>query len=119
MALWLGDKSTGIEAESPKVVERSFLRDFIPIIVMRGLVKCLQHLVWSWIWCLIAIAVVSFCQAFFWSLFVEVDCSIDCLSPKNMWRVGVNLHRLYFLGDGLDHAFGDSVLLMSIWRAWS
>ena len=45
MALRLGDKPTGIAAESPKVVERSFVRDFIPILGVRGLAKCLPHLV--------------------------------------------------------------------------
>jgi hypothetical protein len=59
MALGLRDKSTGIAAESPKVVERSFVRHFIGVIVVRGLAKCLQHLTCSWIWCLIAVAVVS------------------------------------------------------------
>jgi hypothetical protein len=47
MALRLGDKSTGIAAESLKVVERSFVRDFIAVIVVRGLAKCMQHLIWS------------------------------------------------------------------------
>jgi len=49
MALRLGDKSTGVAAESSKVVERRIVRDFIAMIVVRGLAKCLQHLVWSWI----------------------------------------------------------------------
>jgi hypothetical protein len=49
MALQLGDKSTGEEAESPKVVVRSFVRHFIANIVMTGLAKCLQELEWSWI----------------------------------------------------------------------
>jgi hypothetical protein len=60
MTLQLGDKSTGIAAESPKVVARSFVWDFIAIIVVSGLAKCLQHHVWSWIWCLIAVMVSSF-----------------------------------------------------------
>jgi hypothetical protein len=60
MALRLRDKSTGIAAKSSKVVERSFARDFIDVIVVRGLAKCMQHLVGSRIWCLIAVAVVCF-----------------------------------------------------------
>ena len=66
MAFRLGDKSTGAAAESLKVGETSFVRDFIAIIVVRGLAKCLLHLVWSWIWCFIAVAVVSFRKAFVW-----------------------------------------------------
>jgi hypothetical protein len=50
MALWLGDTLTGVAAESPKVVERSFLCDFIAVIVVRGLAKCFQHLIWSWMY---------------------------------------------------------------------
>jgi len=60
MALQLGDQSTGVAAESPEVVERSCVRDFIAIIVVGGLAKCLLHLVWSWIWYLVAVEVVSF-----------------------------------------------------------
>jgi hypothetical protein len=39
MALRLGDKSTGVAAESLKVVERSFVQNFIAVIVVRGLAK--------------------------------------------------------------------------------
>jgi len=60
MGLWYGNKSTGIAAELPNVVERSFEQDDIAIIVVRGLAKCFRHLEWSWIWCLTAISVVSF-----------------------------------------------------------
>jgi len=61
LALRFGDKSTGIAAESPRVVERSFEPDFIAVIVVRGLAKCMQQFVWSGIWCLIAVAFISFC----------------------------------------------------------
>jgi hypothetical protein len=61
MVLRLGDKSTAIAAESLKVVERSFVQDFIVIIVVSALAKSLQHRIWSLIWCMIAVAVVSFC----------------------------------------------------------
>jgi len=114
MALWLGYKSTGIAAESLKVVERSFVRDFIASIVVSGLAKCLHHLECSWIWCLIAVAVVSFREAFVWGSLVEVDCGIDYFSPKNNWRLGVNHHRSWVLGDGLDHAFGNAILMVSV-----
>jgi hypothetical protein len=60
MALRLRDESTGVAAKSPKVVERSIVQHFIAVIVVRGLAKCLQHLVWSWIWSFIAVMVVSF-----------------------------------------------------------
>jgi hypothetical protein len=118
MALRHGDKSTGVAVQLPNVVERSFVRDFIAISVLSGLAKCLQHLVWSWIWCLIAVAVVSFCYAFVWGSLVEVDCSIDCFSPKDKWRLGVNHHGSCFRGDGLDHAFGNGILMVSLGRTW-
>jgi hypothetical protein len=47
MALQVRDKSTGGAAESPKVVERSFVGDFVAVIVMGGLAKRVQHLIWS------------------------------------------------------------------------
>jgi hypothetical protein len=37
MALRLGDQWTDVAAKSPKVVKRSFIQDFIDIIVVRGL----------------------------------------------------------------------------------
>jgi hypothetical protein len=59
-ALVLRDKLTGIAAESPKVVQMCIVRDFIVLNVVRGLAKCMQHLIWSWIWSSIAIMVVYF-----------------------------------------------------------
>jgi hypothetical protein len=47
MALKLGHKSTGVAAELLKVMERSVVRDFIAIIVARGIAKCMQHLICS------------------------------------------------------------------------
>jgi len=49
---------------------------------------------------------------------VEVDCGIDCFSPKDKWRLGVNHDRSCFLGDGLDHAFGNPILMVSVGRTW-
>jgi hypothetical protein len=81
MALQFGDNSTGIAAGSPKVVERSFVRDFIAVVV-RGPAKCMQHLLWSGMWCLRAVVVISFRWAFVWGSLVEVDCGIHCFSQK-------------------------------------
>jgi len=118
MALWLRDSLTGVAAESPKMVESRFVRHFIAVIVVSGLANCLQHLVWSRIWCLIAIAVISFRWAFIWGSLVEVDCGIDCFSPKNKWCLGVNHHRSCFLGDGQYSAFGNPIQMESVGRTW-
>jgi hypothetical protein len=48
---------------------------------------------------------------------VEVDCGIDCFSPKNKWRQGVNHHGSRLLGDGLDHVFGMPILMVSEGRS--
>jgi hypothetical protein len=45
---------------------------------------------------------------------VEVGCGIDCFSPKIKWRIGDNHHRLWFLSDGLDHAFANPILIVSV-----
>jgi len=118
MALRLGNKSTGVAVESQKEVERRCVRDVIAINVVSGLAKCLQDLIWSWIWCLMAVTVVTFRLAFIWGSLVEVDCGIACFSPKDKWRLGVNHHGSCFLGDGLDHAFGNAILMVSIGRTW-
>jgi hypothetical protein len=47
MPLKLRDELIGKAAELPKVVDRSFVQDIIAVIVMGGLAKCMQHLIWS------------------------------------------------------------------------
>ena len=49
---------------------------------------------------------------------MEVDCGIDCFFPKDKWRLAVNHHGSCFLGDGLEHAFGDTILMASVGRTW-
>jgi hypothetical protein len=49
---------------------------------------------------------------------VEVDCSIDCFSSKDKWRRGVNYHGSCSLADGLDHVFGNAILMMSVGMTW-
>jgi len=116
--LWLRDKLTGVAAKSPKEMKRGFVHDCLAINDVIGLAKCMQHLVWSWIWCFIAVAVISSCYTFVWSLLVEVDCGMDYLSPNYKWRLGVIHHRSCFLSDGLDHALHNFVLLVRVGRAW-
>jgi hypothetical protein len=45
--LLLSDKSTGVAAESPMLLERRFVQDFIAVIVVRGLGNSFEHLIWS------------------------------------------------------------------------
>lgn len=45
---------------------------------------------------------------------MEVDSSIDYFSPKKTWCLGVDQHRLCFLGDGLDYVFGNPILMMKL-----
>jgi hypothetical protein len=49
---------------------------------------------------------------------VEVDCGIDSVSAKDKWCLRVNHHGSCFLGDGVDHGFGNGILRDSIERAW-
>jgi len=93
----------------------SFVRDIIAIIVVRVLAKCLQNLVWSETWCLIAFMVISFRSALVWGSLVEVHCGC---SPKVKRRPGVNHYGSCFLGDGLDHVFSNAILMVSVGRTW-
>jgi hypothetical protein len=63
---------------------------------------------------MIAVAVVSVRYAFVWGSLVEAACGIDCFSPKNKWHLGVNHHRLCFLGNGLDHEFRNPIRMVSV-----
>jgi hypothetical protein len=58
VAVW--GNSTGIADKSPKVMEKRFVRNYIAVLVVRGLVKRKQHLIWSKRLFLSAIEVVSF-----------------------------------------------------------
>jgi len=49
---------------------------------------------------------------------MELDCGIECFSPELNWSVGVNHHRPGLLSDHMDHAFGNTYLMVSVWRAW-
>jgi hypothetical protein len=47
---------------------------------------------------------------------VEVDSGIDFFSPKDKWRLEVNRHRSCILGDGLNHVFGNPILMVRLGR---
>ena len=49
---------------------------------------------------------------------MKIDCSIDCLTPRDKWHLGIDHHGWRFLGDGLDHAFGNTILMVSVGRTW-
>ena len=100
------------------MVERCILGNVIATNGVRGLAKCMQHLVWSLIWCLIAVAVGPVRYAFVWGSLVEVDGGTDSFSPKHEWHLEVNHHRSCFLGDGLDHAFGHCIPMLSVGKIW-
>jgi len=45
---------------------------------------------------------------------VDVDCCIDCFSPRDKWRLGVNHHGSCFLSDGPHGAFGKTILMVTV-----
>jgi len=49
---------------------------------------------------------------------MEIDCGINCFSPELNWNLGVNHHRPGLFSDCTDHAFGNTILMVSIWRVW-
>jgi len=75
----------------------------------------MQHLVWRFVQCLIAIAITSF-QAFIWRSLMEIDCSINCFSAKLNGDLEVNHHHPGLFSDCMDHAFGNTILIVSVWR---
>ena len=77
----------------------------------------MQHFVWRFVLCLIAIAVTSF-QAFIWRSLMEIDCGINCFSPELNQGLGVNHHRVVLFSDCTDHAFGNTIRMVSVWTAW-
>jgi len=47
MSLQLGDRLIGEAAASLKVVERSFVQDFIAVIAMGGRANHVEHFIWG------------------------------------------------------------------------
>jgi len=116
-ALNIRDESAGLTSESAYVVERSLIWYLVTISIVCRFSKSMQYLVWCFVWCLIDIAV-NFFQTFIrWSL-MEIDCSINCFSLELNWSLGVNHHHPGLFSNCTDHAFGNTILKVSVWRAW-
>jgi len=49
---------------------------------------------------------------------MEIDCSINCFSPELNGSLRVNHHRTGHFSDWADHSFGNTVLMVGVWRAW-
>jgi hypothetical protein len=49
---------------------------------------------------------------------MEIDCGIDCFSPELNERLGVDYHRPRVFSNCTDYSFCNTILMMSIWRAW-
>jgi len=49
---------------------------------------------------------------------MEIDCSINCFSLELNWSLGVNYHRPGLFSDCTDHAFSNTILMVSVWRTW-
>jgi len=49
---------------------------------------------------------------------MEIDQSIDWISPDLNGRVGVDQHHLSLSTDCTDCSFGNTILMIIIWRAW-
>jgi len=73
----------------------------------------MQHFVWRFVWCLIAIKVTSF-QAFVWRSLMEIDCSINRFSPELHGGLGVNHHRAGLFSYRTDHAFSNTIFMVSV-----
>jgi len=49
---------------------------------------------------------------------MEIDGGIDCFFTELNGSLPVDHHRLGFFSDCMDYSFGNTILTMSIWRAW-
>jgi len=55
-----GDESAGSTSKTVWVLERSMIRYLVAVDVGRRFAESIQHVLWRFVWCLIAIAVTSF-----------------------------------------------------------
>jgi hypothetical protein len=49
---------------------------------------------------------------------MEIDCGINCFSPELNGSLRVNQDRPSLFSDIADHSFRNTVLMVSVWRAW-
>jgi len=113
-----GNESTGIVSEWAWVFERGLLCYFIAVCIVHTFPKCMQYFVWWFVRRLIAITVIFLCQALIrWSL-MEIDRSINCLSPELNWSLGVNYHCPGLFSDCKDDTFGNPIRMMNVCRTW-
>jgi hypothetical protein len=89
----------------------------IPSLIVSGLAKSVEHLVWSFVWCVVAFSAISLCQAFIGKSLMEVDCSVDGFSPTLDRCLRVNHYTTSLFGDGMEHSLSDSVLVVRGSRA--
>jgi len=81
------------------------------------LAKGMEHLVWCFMRCFVAISVISLCQAFVRGSLTEVDRGVDGFSPEMDRCLGINHHSSSLLGNGTDHSLSDSILVVRVGRA--
>jgi hypothetical protein len=49
---------------------------------------------------------------------MKIDCGINCFSPELNGALEVNHHGVCLFSDCTDDVFRNTVLILSIWRAW-
>jgi len=116
-ALGFRDKLAHIAAEFSQVVNRSLEWYLVASIIVGCLAKGMEHLVWSFVWCFVAISVISLCQAFVQRSLMEVARSVDGFSSKLDRSLGVKRHSSSLLVDGTDHSLSDSIPVVRVRRA--
>jgi hypothetical protein len=49
---------------------------------------------------------------------MEIDSGLNCFYPGLNGSLRVNHHRPGLFSDCRDHSFGNTVLMVGVWRAW-
>lgn len=81
---------------------------------MRRSGKCVEHQVWSFAYCFVALSVMSFQQGFSPISLKEADHSVDVFPPHLNRCMEVIHHRSSFVSDRTDHSHFESVLVVSV-----
>ena len=112
LSVWVEGAALG--AESSWVMNRNLIWYLVTSIILGFVAKGMEHLVWRFVRCLVAVTDISLWQLLLWSILMEVYRSVDCISQWLERSLGVNDHSSSLPNDGTNHTLCDSIHLLRV-----
>ena len=90
--------------------------DIVASIIVGDVGNGRGHVIWHFIGWFLAMLVILLCHAVIWRSLMELDCSVDSFSTKQSRCLGVNYHRLSFVGGVMDCSHSNTFLEVRVRR---